>query len=223
MLARTISLALTVALLAFPSFAQDKGKDDKGKDDKGKDDKGKVTKAEPFDYPLAVGTTWTYRVAENRYTLKVAKKETVGKQECAVLEMRIGDKLVSTECLAIGKIPAGSDQEGSSALMRFKFEKHEATPPIPILLLSDKSRWVVNSKLDGKEMKGAFEKKEEGVKVPAGEYSKAVKVTGSGLTVNGVDLTISYWFVSGVGMVKQEATMAGQSVVIELERLVLGK
>jgi hypothetical protein len=228
MFKRTLSLALTLALLALPALAQDKTKDDKGtkdakdKDakDKGKDDKGKVAKAEPFDFPLKVGTVWTYRVAENRYTLTAAKLETVGKQECVRIEMKIGDKAVSFEHLALARIPKGSDEENTLAVMRYSFEGKEATPPIPMLLIPDeKKAWRVNSKIDGKDLVGTFRKIEEDVKVPAGVFTKAVKVTADNLRVNGVDLNITYWFVSGVGMVKQEAEMAGSKVVIELERM----
>ncbi len=239
MLARTLALTLALALLALPSFAQDKGKDkpkdaakDAAKDGK-KDDKKdtKGSKAEPFDFPLKVGTTWIYRVAENRYFLRVAKMETVGKQECARVEMRIGDKVVSFEHLASAKVPAGSDQEGAPAILRFSFEGKEATPPIPLLLLDGKKAWSINSKLDGKELKGVFRKeyvssddpKKPAVRVPAGEYKSAIKVYADNLKVNGVDLSITYWFVSGVGMVKQEAEMAGQKVIIELETMTPGK
>jgi len=91
------------------------------------------------------------------------------------------------------------------------------------LLPADKKAWKVKCKLADKDLEGTFIKSEEDVKVPAGTYKKAVKVTAKNLKVNGVDLSISYWFVSGVGMVKQEAEMAGSKVVIELERIELPK
>jgi len=215
MLARTLLLAL--AILTPHALSQDKDKD-KVKD------KDKPAKAEAFVFPLKVGTVWTYRVAENIYFLKVAKLETVGKQECARLEMQMNGKDVSFEHLAAGRVGKDQDQEGTPAILRYSFEGKEATPAIPVLLLpADKKAWKVKCKLADKDLEGTFIKSEEDVKVPAGTYKKAVKVTAKNLKVNGVDLSISYWFVSGVGMVKQEAEMAGSKVVIELERIELPK
>ena len=193
-------------------------KDDKKKDDKKKDDK-KPAAAAGFDYPLKVGSTWTYRVGENRYEVKISKIEPVGAAKCARLDMIINGKAASYEDVAIG-----TDKDGVSAVMRYTFEGKKATPPIPFLLLpADKTSWRVESKIDGQTLKGTFRKTTEDVKVPAGTYPKAVKVSSDNLKVNGADLAVTWWFASGVGLIKQEADLAGQRVVIELEKYEAGK
>jgi len=212
---RLALLALAV-LFASSLAAQDKDKD-KAPDDKKKEEKKPAAPA--FDFPLKVGASWTYRVGENVYTVKLNKFEPVGKTECARLDMTINMKSTSFEHVAVG-----TDKDGVPAVMRYTFEGKQATPPIPFLLLpADKTSWRVESKLDGQTLKGTFRKTEEDVKVPAGDYKKAVKVSSDGLKVNSVDMSISWWFVSGVGMVKQEADLAGQRVVIELEKYEPGK
>ena len=210
-------LALLALAVLFTSSlaAQDKAKD-KQPDDKKKEEK----KAAPaFDFPLKVGATWIYRVGENTYTTKLTKFEPVGKTECARLDMTINGKAASFEHVAIG-----TDKDGVSSVMRYTFEGKQASPPITFLQLpADKTSWRVESKLDGQTLKGTFRKTEEDVKVPAGDYKKAVKVSSDGLKVNNVDLTVTWWFVSGVGLVKQEADLAGQRVIIELEKYEPGK
>ncbi|MBY0231577.1 MAG: hypothetical protein K2W96_20010 [Gemmataceae bacterium] len=210
---------LALALLFCSTLAaQDKDKNPDKKDDKKeekKDDKkDKEPKAGPFEFPLKVGTKWTYRVGENRYVQKIAKMEAVGKTQAARLEMTINDKQASFEHVAIG-----SDKDGVRSVMRYSFEGKQADPPIPFLqLAADKTSWRVDSKLEGGTLKGLFRKTLEDVTVPAGKYPKAVRVASDGLKVNGVDLTVTWWFASGVGLVKMEATIAGQTVTSELEK-----
>lgn len=184
------------------------------------DEKGK--KPGPFEFPLKVGTTWVYRVGENRYSLKVTKLEKIGKQECARVEMSMGGSVVSHEHLAVAPIPSGHKEQGTVALMRYSFEGKEARPPIPLLLVpADKTSWQVNSTIAGQALKGTFRKEtmKSPLKVVGKEYKDALKVWADNLTVNKVDLNITYYFVSGVGMVKQEVDLSGQKVTIELENV----
>jgi hypothetical protein len=180
-----------------------------------------------------VGTSWQFRISEAQYELKVLEiekvKGVVGSPDCAKVGMRMRGKTTyqSFEHLALGRVAAGQDKEGTPALLRYSFEGKPATPPIPILLLpADKKVWTVNCKLDGKPLKGTFVKTEEDVSIPAfigGGKRRAVKVSAKNLTVNNVDLSIAYWFISGIGMVRQEVDIAGQKVVIELEGFKAGK
>jgi hypothetical protein len=215
MLARLAILA--VALLAVSAaFAADEKPKDKAKE--------KPKKAAPFEFPLKVGTVWAYRVGDNNYFLKAAKTEKVGGQECVRMEMWMNGGLVSHEHLAVARVPAGHKEEGTMALMRYTFEGKEAKPPIPILLLpEDKKAWSVASTIGGQKLSGTFRKAEEDIKVPAGTYKKAVRVSADNLTVNGVNLNITYYFVSGVGMVKQVAEIGEQKVTIELEKVEIPK
>jgi hypothetical protein len=214
---------LSVALLAVSAaFAADDKPKDKAKE------KEKPKKAAPFEFPLKIGTVWTYRVGDNNYLLKAAKLEKVGGQECVRMEMLMKGNPVSHEHLAVARVPAGHKEEGTMALMRYSFEGKEAKPPIPILLLpEDKKAWSVASTIrvaDGtQKLVGTFRKAEEDIKVLGKEYKKALRVTADNLNVNGVNLNITYYFVSGVGMVKQVAEIGEQKVTIELEKVVIPK
>src|SRR5262245_56953289 len=154
MLARAALLAL--ALLAVSAaLAADEKPRDKAKDKK----KEEPPKAGPFEFPLKVGTEWTYRVGDNRYLLKAAKLEKVGGQECVRLEMIVNGSVVSHEHMAVARIPKGSDKEGVLAVMRYSFEGKVATPPIPVLLLPENEKaWRVDSKIAGQPLKGLFRK-----------------------------------------------------------------
>jgi hypothetical protein len=165
-------------------------------------------------YPLAVGNTWIYKVGENRFALKVTKMEKVkaDKKEvdAAKLELIVNDKSVSFEHIGVT----------ADALVRYTFEGKPATPPIPFLKLPPKkgATWKIESKVDGQVLKGDFVAGEEKqVKVPAGVFN-AVTVTGKDLEVNGVKLTLVYYFAEKVGMIKQVIEFAGQKAIIELER-----
>jgi len=194
---RFLLLALAILIVAGPQTGR-----------------GEDKKPDPFTYPLAVGTAWTYRVGENRYKMTVTKTEKVGKTDCARLEMKVGDKVVSFEHVAI---------EGGK-LARYSFEGKPIAPPIVFLEVppAKGKTWKVESKIDGQVLKGSFVIGEEKVKVAGGTFD-TFTVTSQGLQVNGVKATIKYYFATGVGMVKKEIEMAGPKVVFELEKYEPGK
>lgn len=171
-------------------------------------------KTEPFTFPLTVGSTWTYRVSENRYQMKVTKMEKVGKTDCARLEMLVNGKPVSFEHVAV---------EGGK-VARYSFEGKAVTPPLVFLELppTKGKSWNVESKIDGQLLRGTFKMGEEKVTVPGGTF-QAVSVTSQNLEINGVKASITYYFASGVGMIKKEIEMAGPKVVFELEKYEAGK
>ena len=59
---------------------------------------------------------------------------------------------------------------------------------------------------------------EDDVKVPAGEYKKAIRVTAE-LTINGQPAKITSWYADKVGLVKQHVALAGESYELELEKV----
>ena len=161
-------------------------------------------------FPLEVGSKWFYKCGENRFRLEVVKFEKVGTTNCARVELFVNNKSEAAEHIAVGK----------DGVMRFTFDGKKAEPPIPFLKLpvKDKDKWKVESKVDGLPLKGGFEAgTEDKVKVPAGTY-KTATVTGTDLEANGVKLTLKYYFAENVGMVKQVIDIAGQKIVIELEK-----
>lgn len=167
-----------------------------------------------FVYPFTVGTVWTYRVGENRYEIKLTKMEKIGKVDAARLEMIVDGKTRSFEHLAI--------EDG--VLKRVSFEGKPATPPVAILKLPPKAgdKWNVESKVDGQTYKGTLSTSMEVIKVPAGEY-KTVKVSGPDMDLNGTKFSVTYWFSSGVGMVKLQTELSGLKAVFELEKVTPGK
>jgi hypothetical protein len=140
--------------------------------------------------------------------------EKVGKTECARLEMIVDGKTRSFEHLAVA----------DGVLARHSFEGKQVSPPIPLLKLppKDGEKWNVESKLDGQVYKGQLAVSLEKVKVPAGEYA-AYKVSGPEMDLNGTKLSVTYWFASGVGLVKLQSELAGLKVVHELEKITPGK
>lgn len=167
-------------------------------------------------FPLAVGTTWSYRAGDSQFQVKVAEIKTVGAAQRARLDLIVNNKVVSHEHVGVTK----------DAVVRYTFEGKEARPPIEFLKLPPKSgaTWKVDAKIlpEGQTLKGLFKAGEEEVKVPAGTY-KAVTVTGQDLEANGVKLGLTYYFAEKVGMVKQVIDLAGQKVIIELEKYEPGK
>ena len=161
-------------------------------------------------FPVAVGSKWSYKCGETHFQLKVVKFEKVGATDCARVELFVNDKSQAAEHIAVTK----------DGVLRFSFDGKKAEPPIPFLEIPVKAgkTWKVESKVDGQPLKGSFTSGEEpNVKVPAGTY-KTATVTGTDLEANGVKLTLKYYFAENVGMVKQVIDIAGQKIVIELEK-----
>jgi hypothetical protein len=165
-------------------------------------------------FPLAVGTTWSYKAGENRFQLKVAEVKTVAGSARAKLELIVAGKVISHEQVGVTK----------DGVVRYTFEGKEAKPPIDFLRLPPKTgaTWKVDSKVDGQSLRGTFKAGEAEVKVPAGSY-KTVTSSGQDIDANGVRMSLTYYFAEKVGMVKQEIDLAGQKILIELEKYEPGK
>jgi hypothetical protein len=171
-------------------------------------------KASTTYFPIQVGATWQYKVGENRFVLKIAKIEKVGKVDAARVEMMVAGKTTSFEHVGVT----------ADAVLRYTFEGKTIDPPLPFLKLPPKAgqTWKVESKVDGQAMKGTLKAGTEEVKVPAGTY-KAVTVSGQDMEVNGVKLNMTCYYAEKVGMVKQVLEMGKHKVVIELEKYEPGK
>jgi hypothetical protein len=173
--------------------------------------------AETPYYPLQVGNTWRYKIGENKFRLRVTRHEKVGDVLCARVEMMRNDKVVATEHFAVT-----SDGVYRQDLEDLQGEKHTVQtpkPPILVLKLPPKAgdTWKVDSRSEGRNFRGAFKIGEAEVKVPAGSY-KAITVTSQDLEVNALRPTITTYFASGVGMVKQTIEEGPGKIEIELEQ-----
>src|SRR5262249_20217076 len=99
-------------------------------------------------FPLAVGTKWTYRAGETRYTLEVTKHEKIGKYFCARIDLIANKKSETYEHVAIT----------GDAVVRVSHEGKLLEPPVEFLKLPPKqdATWNVSSKINGKLIKGTF-------------------------------------------------------------------
>lgn len=172
-------------------------------------------------FPMEVGTTWNYRVGEARFKVKVTKHEKIGGIMAARLEtFGDKDKLISSEHVAVT-----SDTDGQK-VVRVASQGKALTPPVAFLKLPPKKdlSWKIDSKLEGQVIRGVFKVRatDETVKVPANTY-KTVIVEGQDLEVLGNKLSLTYQFAEKVGLVKQTMELAGQKIVVELEKFEAGK
>jgi hypothetical protein len=195
-----LSLAL-ILLAGAPLTGQDKGKN------KGKDKKAKPAPPSAY-YPLKVGTVWEYRVGKQKLTVRVLREETVEKNPVAVLEATLDGKAV-TERVGVRK----------DGVYRYSGEGVDYHPPLCILKLPPKSgeTWAVKARGDGLEVAGTFTAGEEEVTVPAGMY-EAVTASCPELRLDEVKMAVTYWFVPGIGLVKQRVRVGGRDVVLELAK-----
>jgi hypothetical protein len=160
-------------------------------------------------YPTAIGTVWRYRTAGNEILVRVAKQEKIDRANCALVESVMGDKVVASEHIAVQ--PDG--------LYRYTMAGQKADPPIRFLKLPAKKGdvWEVASKLGGQELKVTYETDEEEITVPAGKFRTVVTRTRD-FQAAGQKMAAKIWYAKDVGMVKTEMTIAGNKVVIELEK-----
>jgi hypothetical protein len=207
-----LALALLLAVLALAQLLFAGGPlAGQGKDSPKAKGKGKDKKAKPAltsYYPLKVGNTWEYRVGQQKLTVRVAREEAVGKVSVAVLESTFAGKTL-TERVALEK----------DGVYRYSGEGVDYQPPLCFLKLPPKKdeTWEVKSRGDGLNITGTFTAGEETVTVPAGMY-EAVTSFSQDFRVDQVTSSVTYWFVPGIGMVKQRLKVGGRDVVIELAK-----
>lgn len=166
-----------------------------------------ATTTSPY-YPLKIGNTWHYRAGTQKIVVRVAAQEKVGDVLCARVEAT--DK-GTTRLEFIGVQADG--------LYRHKIASAEIKPALCIFKLPPQkgANWNVDSEVDGVKIKGAFVSDEAEVTVPAGKY-KAVSVTSKDLTLGARKMTLTYWFVKDVGIVKHQMEIAGAEIILELEK-----
>jgi hypothetical protein len=161
-------------------------------------------------YPLRVGNKWHNRVGDNTFcTLVVKRFEKVGGQTCARLEMLDPKgQTLATEHIVVK--PDG--------VYRVAFEGNVAEPPVKFLQLPAHAgeRWEVGSAIGGEKLAGEFRSGRQ----PVGLGNKVYDCATAAGTVdaNGTQVEFTYYFARGVGMIRQEVHIAGQKIVLNLER-----
>lgn|SRR5262249_21392670 len=165
--------------------------------------------------PLVVGNTWTYKVSgqDDKFVVRVARREMVGEHTAYVLEARLRDRVVSSEHVAL--IPDG--------FCRLRVEKEDVTPPVCFLKLppsAARGSWSQDYKLGGREAKARFSIDSAEVTVPAGKF-KARGVVGEMYTDGRWRPRTHVWYAPEVGVVKQEVFDGkgpGPPLTLELEK-----
>ena len=172
--------------------------------------------------PLQVGNSWTYKIGDKSFILKVAEHEKVGGVLCARVEMRLvgsagaAAKVQTFEHLAIAE----------DGIYRHSIGGTQLDKPVCILKLPPKKgdSWTIDAKGPGESLKGTVKAGEEAeVKVPAGTYKKVATSTCDDLDANGLKCAFTYYFAEGVGVIKQQITIGAEKTVLELEKFEPGK
>jgi hypothetical protein len=165
-------------------------------------------------FPTGVGTSWTYRVPDGRVAVKVTKHEKQGEFVCARFET-----LDKGEVVAVQDVAVTADK-----VLRIAHDGEKVQPPLVLLTLPalKGKKWTVDSKMTSRggsdTIQGTFATDEEDVKVPAGEFKKAIRVTGE-ITINGQATTIRSWYAPKFGLIKQRIILGTQIHEMELEKM----
>jgi hypothetical protein len=173
-------------------------------------------------YPLAVGTTWTYKAGPEHYEMRVSKHEKVGNTLTARVEMVKNGKVTAVE--HIGLTDKGVCRFDLALMKGDEPQTETPVPPVLLIKVAPKKgdTFTVDSNSGNKTYKGTFKIDEESVTVPANTY-KSMRVTSKDLQADGLNPTVSSWYAEGVGMVKQVISEGGQTITIELEKFTAGK
>lgn len=171
------------------------------------------TKGTDDYYPLAQGTTWTYKIGEKKATAKVIAHEKQGALTVAKIETTIDDKPVAEEQVA----------HSPEGIVRLSYGGEKSKTPVLIWKAGAKKgeSWDVKTEISGTAVEGKFTAGEEKIKVPAGEF-ECVTATGE-FTIQGDTAKFVYWFAKDKGVVKLLMTFKGQDILLELEKFEPGK
>ena len=151
--------------------------------------------------------------------MKVTKFEDVDKQTCARLEASAGNATAGDALVELIAVKA-------DGVYRFKAADKLVGPPVRFLALPPKKgeEWQIEAKVGTEKLKGTFKPGEmEELQVGGTTYQNVVTVTCDDLDANGMKMTVVYYFAKEVGMIKQVVKIAGQDVVLELEKFEPGK
>jgi hypothetical protein len=170
--------------------------------------------AESDWFPAAVGMSWTYRVADGKIVVKVTKHEKQSGLMCARFETIDKGEVVAAQDVAID----------ADKVLRVAHNGEKVEPPFMLMKLpaAKGQKWKVDSKMTSRSgsdvIQGKFATDEEDVKVPAGEFKNAIRVTAD-ITIDGNMTSIKSWYAPKVGLIKQRIVIGTQSHVMELEKV----
>ncbi len=159
-------------------------------------------------YPLDIGTEWVYKSGPVELIEKVAAYEVINGEQCARIETIYNGKVVAHEHLTVRK----------DGVYRVAVAGQPVEPPLCFLKhpAPAGTQWDVRSKVKESEIAGKFVISQTNVQLPAGEYP-AIASEGKDFVSEGTKLSFTYYFVPGVGKVKQEITAGGKNAVLVLK------
>jgi hypothetical protein len=177
---------------------------------------------------LAIGNTWTYRVAgqDERFVVSVVGLEKIGDQLAFKLEATLRERVVATEYLL-------SNKDG---IHRMRLDKDDIVPPLticrtppplPLPMMTTppmttpppkKLMWRSNYRLGLRYGVAGFSMTpDDVVSVPAGNKLNTLRIDMD-TTDQGVRVRTSYWFAPKIGIVKQTIDEAKRVTTLELEK-----
>lgn len=190
-------------------------------------------------FPLKVGNRWTYVArhgkddnpkADQKKTVVIAVEREFPFVRKIMTDAKDKDKVKAvTNTGFVLKMTSGPNSKEEyiavleDGVYRTRIQNAEITPPLCILKLGDIGKWTVNSKSGNATVKGTFTLKNTSVKVPAGDFDKAVLVSFTNGLVGDELVENDCWYVEKIGMVKQRVVQKEHEVVLELEKYELAK
>jgi hypothetical protein len=170
--------------------------------------------------PLRPGAMWTYRAGDQKVVVRVARAEVFEIQR----EKKEKAPGVTLEIVSGGRTLTEQVAFLNDGVYRLASADKEISPPLCFLKLPIKKgdTWTSEAFTTGTPLKGKFSCDEVNVKVPMGTF-KAYTVTCPEFEIGDKKMSLSYWFVPNIGIVKQEVRIGNFEVLLELEKFQPGK
>jgi hypothetical protein len=169
-------------------------------------------------YPLAKDTIWIYRSGPLEVREKVTRQEEFQGELCARIETFYEDRVAGFEHIAVR----------TDGVYRVAVGGKPVEPPLKLISLPAKPgvRWKVDSKIDGKAIRGEFVTSEGSFQArsPRGDQDQSFKthrVTGETFEAGGEAVSFTYDFVPQLGKVRQTAKAHGLETTLELKEIVV--
>jgi len=159
-------------------------------------------------FPTAVGSKWIYEAGQYQLIEEISRTEMIDGELCIRIDTSINGKFAAHEHLAVR-------QDG---IYRVSIAGERVTPPLCILKYPVRkgAQWEVASVVKDVKIAGQFVIGQETVTVPAGQF-QAISVRGSQFESEDGALDFTYYFVPGMGKVKQVIATSGKSMELVLK------
>jgi hypothetical protein len=159
-------------------------------------------------YPTAIGTEWVYDAGGVELVERIAAHEEFNGELCLRVETVVNGNAVAHEHLAVRR----------DGVYRVGIAGTPVEPPLCFLKYTVRigDHWDVKSKVNETEISGRFTLNRQQLTVPAGEFN-AVAARGSDFKSGETTLNFTYYFVGGIGKVKQVISANGQEAAMVLK------